>query len=247
MRRRIREVIHRTPGSDLVLAALADGCDRPRSGLDLLMAAAPGPGSSVLDLGCGEGKSARHFPPESGVLWRGVDIAQSPEVAKRQETDHRIDEFDGLTLPYPGRRFDIILCQTVLEHVRYPDRLLPEAARVLKPGGLMVGDVAFLYPYHSYSIFNYTPYGLVRVLQESGFSDIRLHPTWDTYLSMARLVANRSRWVDWLARHSPVFAGIRGVGRLLGLTRVERAYLQLQFAGVFAFSARVRDEDSPPP
>ena len=43
---------------------------------------------SVLDLGCGDGRSIdlfRRLLPD--VAWTGVDIAKSPEVDLRQRTD----------------------------------------------------------------------------------------------------------------------------------------------------------------
>jgi SAM-dependent methyltransferase len=77
----------------------------------------PGPGA-VLDVGCGQNK----WP---GAV--GLDI--SPDTAADVVAD--LNEF-----PYPleDGRFDQILCQDVIEHVREPLRFLSELHRVAKPG-----------------------------------------------------------------------------------------------------------------
>ena len=42
---------------------------------------------------------------------------------------------DVTRLAYPDRRFDLVICSHVLEHVRDDRRALAEIARVLRPGG----------------------------------------------------------------------------------------------------------------
>ena len=76
----------------------------------------PGAGA-VLDVGCGQNK----WP---GAI--GLDI--SPDTAADVVAD--LNEF-----PYPleDGRFDQILCQDVIEHVREPLRFLSELHRVAKP------------------------------------------------------------------------------------------------------------------
>jgi ubiquinone/menaquinone biosynthesis C-methylase UbiE len=42
---------------------------------------------------------------------------------------------DAKALPFPAALFTRIECDTVLEHVRNPDRVMHELQRVLAPGG----------------------------------------------------------------------------------------------------------------
>ncbi len=117
--------------------------------------------ANILDLGCGDCRSIELFRsllPDAS--WRGVDIENSPEVASRSVIDNRVDTFDGINLPYSDGQFDLVYSRQVLEHVRHPDALVREVARVLRPGGLFLGEVSYLETYHSFSIFNFTPYGL---------------------------------------------------------------------------------------
>lgn len=89
--------------------------------------------ANVLDLGCGEGNSIdllRNIAPKT--IWHG-DIEDSPEVRKRTRRHESILTFDGVNLPYSNEKFDLIFCNQVLEHVRFPDRLIAESFRVLRP------------------------------------------------------------------------------------------------------------------
>jgi SAM-dependent methyltransferase len=123
----------------------------------------------VLDLGCGEGDSQDFFK-ETNVraLWFGVDIDDSSEVRARTRQDGKFATFDGVNLPYHDASFDLVFSRQVLEHVRHPDRPLRDVAGVLKPGGRFIGSVSYLEPCHSRSIFNFTPYGAMRVFEEAG-------------------------------------------------------------------------------
>lgn len=56
---------------------------------------------------------------------------------------------DGAHLPFKDGTVDLILCESVLEHVREPYQVIAEIRRVLKPGGYAYISVPFLYPFHA--------------------------------------------------------------------------------------------------
>ncbi len=134
----------------------------------------------LLDLGCGEGKTCKDFKAKNGnVDWFGVDIEESPEVSRRTELHDRLFSFDGINIPFPDEKFDVIYFNQVLEHVENPYLLFNEIVRVLKPGGQLIGSVSYLETFHSLSIFNVTPYGLVKLANASNLSCKELRPGMD--------------------------------------------------------------------
>ncbi len=196
----------------------------------------------ILDLGCGEGDSEAFFSEvDPNADWFGVDIEDSPEVRARRHTDGAVATFDGTNLPFRDGAFDLIYSHQVFEHVRHPDELLRDVARVLGPGGRFVGSVSYLEPYHSYSIFNFTPYGVMRVLQDAGLELEALSPGIDGPTLIARQVFNRARFFQAFFRHSPFNLAIGGLGRAFGLRHEHINFLKLQFTGQICFAARKRE------
>ena len=97
-----------------------------------------------------------------------------------------MDVYDGVNLPYADESYDVIWCKQVLEHVRHPDAVIAEVARVLRPGGLFLGSVSQIEPYHSRSIFNWTHYGIRVVFADHGLNVFELTPGTDGLLLMLR-------------------------------------------------------------
>lgn len=73
-------------------------------------------------------------------------------------------------MPFDDGTFDVVFCRQVLEHVRHPDDVIAEVSRILRPGGIFVGSVSQLEPYHNHSIFNWTSYGVVSVFEAYGLT-----------------------------------------------------------------------------
>jgi SAM-dependent methyltransferase len=85
------------------------------------------PQARVLDVGCGDGSIARIIAGHSpGVLIEGIDVLVRPA------TQIAVRLFDGVTIPYPDRSFDVVMFVDVLHHTADPTVLLREAARVGK-------------------------------------------------------------------------------------------------------------------
>ena len=53
-------------------------------------------------------------------------------------------------LPFARGSVDIVILDTVLEHVKDPQRCVDEAHRVLKTGGQAICVTPFIFPYHPY-------------------------------------------------------------------------------------------------
>jgi 2-polyprenyl-6-hydroxyphenyl methylase/3-demethylubiquinone-9 3-methyltransferase len=92
----------------------------------------------VLDIGCGAGFLSNHLA-SVGFRVEGLDAsADSLAVAARHDLTQsvRYIEGDAAHLPYADGAFDVVCAMDFLEHVEDPARVVAEAARVLRPGGL---------------------------------------------------------------------------------------------------------------
>jgi SAM-dependent methyltransferase len=227
-------------GDDL-LAVLGDAVPRERVSQaladDYIPLLADG---SVIDLGCGAGDSVGQFRNVNpSVRWVGVDVEASPEVASRRRTDAEFVTFDGVNLTFDDASFDAVYCKQVLEHVREPGPLLAEVARVLKPGGMLAGSTSQLEPFHSFSTWNYTPYGLKLLLERAGLELEEVRPGIDSLAVIVnRGVGMRRMTRRWWAVESPLNRAVDAFGRLRGLDPAQVNAIKLLLCGQFAFLAR---------
>jgi SAM-dependent methyltransferase len=236
----------RLPGSEL-LTLLGPAVPSDHAGqtlADHYISAAAGRRSSggwrVLDLGCGDGRSLDAFRRrDSQVEWVGLDLEDSPEVATRTRSDAEFATFDGERMPFADGRFDLVFCKQVLEHVRRPEPLLAEVARVLAAGGCFAGSTSQLEPYHSLSVGNHTPYGLVQLLAGAGLETVELRPGIDGLTLVARRLLARGGLMErWWTRESPLNRAIELGGRVARADPRTRNAAKLLLCGQFAFLAR---------
>jgi SAM-dependent methyltransferase len=197
------------------------------------------PAPRVLDLGCGAGDSVDLFRSlEPRVQWTGADIERSPEVAERTRTDADFVTFDGQRLPFAGRSFDLVYCKQVLEHVRHPEPLLAEVARVLAPDGWLVGSTSHLEAFHSRSVWNYTPYGLMLLLEQAGLDLVEVRPVIDAFTLIAwRALGTPSFFHRWWARESPPYRAISLLARAARWDPYTVNTAKLTLSGQFTFLA----------
>jgi ubiquinone/menaquinone biosynthesis C-methylase UbiE len=112
--------------------------------------------AAVLDLGCGTGVVTRAIAARDGFAGAVTGIDQSPEfiaAAQRLAAEEGVGdrlEFvvgDAHELDFPAASFDAAVAHTLVSHVRDPLAVLAEAARVIRPGGVVAifdGDYASL-------------------------------------------------------------------------------------------------------
>ena len=196
-------------------------------------------GARVLDLGCGAGDSIdlfRRLAPDA--RWSGVDIDESPEVAMRARDDGDFHTFDGERLPFGDAEFDVVWCKQVLEHVETPRTLLTEVARVLRPGGVLIGSTSQLEPFHSRSTANPTPYGLSLALEAAGLRTTSIRPSIDSLTLIARRAVGGGAFFDrWWTRESPVNRAIDLYARVRRLEPTAVSAAKLVLCGQFVFAA----------
>ena len=91
----------------------------------------------LLDVGCGGG----HFMTDAAERgWRpvGSDLSRGACVTARQTTGAPVVQAEADALPFRTGAFDAVTLVNVLDHTTRPLAVVREAARVLRPGGLLV-------------------------------------------------------------------------------------------------------------
>lgn len=97
------------------------------------------PGESLLDVACGNGIGACHYPAP-GYL--GVDISKPLiDVAVQEHPGHHFQVVTPGALPFTDASFDVTVCKSTLEHLANPDdarEMLEEVVRVSKRMAIVV-------------------------------------------------------------------------------------------------------------
>jgi len=189
----------------------------------------------MLDLGCGDRRFEEICVRHTRLRYIGVDYdGDRPHLLA-----------DAHALPFQDQAFSLVISVAVLEHLTFPDIAMAEIFRVLRPGGIFVGTVAFLEPFHMDSHFHMTHLGLARVLEQSGLEIVTIapNPEWDGLRAQAEMALYPGlnpvlqRALVALPRGaSNAWAGMK---QLLGRAASERSLTNvLATTGGFRFVAR---------
>lgn len=118
----------------------------------------------TLDVGCGQ-KPYEHLMSSSEYVGLEID---SPENRMKKNADAF---YDGTKFPFEDGEFDSVLANQVFEHVFNPDEFLGEVNRVLKPGGMFLMTVPFVWDEHEqpFDFARYSSFGLQALLSAHRF------------------------------------------------------------------------------
>ena len=97
-------------------------------------------GKNLLDLACGTGRWLQKALARGVDCGVGVDCSDAMlQVARtKPSVQARLIRADCLSLPFPSRCFDLLICSFALAHIADLLKMLRECARVMKPHGEVI-------------------------------------------------------------------------------------------------------------
>jgi SAM-dependent methyltransferase len=166
MKQRLRSLAARQDFFPTILGLFINPFYFARKGLAIAMQRHSGEISGkLLDVGCGSKPYQKLFHVDQYV---GLDIE-----SQRSRTSAFADYFyNGNVFPLEDASFDSVLCNQVLEHVFNSDQFLSEIYRVLKPNGILLLTVPFVWDEHEQpnDYARYSTFGLRYLLEKNGFT-----------------------------------------------------------------------------
>ena len=157
------------------------------------------PGARLLDAGAGMAAHRRYFPH---VAYESTDVVRG--LADKGGRHAYVSELDRLPVR-PGS-YDAIICTQVLEHVEYPQRVIGEFHRALKPGGQLFLTAPQAWGVHMapFHFYNFTRFGLESLFRNARFDILSIEPLGGIFWNLAKIVSKLPRYILEGRRRSPV-------------------------------------------
>jgi 2-polyprenyl-3-methyl-5-hydroxy-6-metoxy-1,4-benzoquinol methylase len=99
----------------------------------------PSGARQVLEVGCGEGRFAGHV--RGRTRYWGVEPSAAATVARTRLDTVLQGTWDQVEAQIPAQRFDLAVCNDVIEHMAEPEAFLASLKTKLLPGAAVVGSV----------------------------------------------------------------------------------------------------------
>jgi SAM-dependent methyltransferase len=175
----------------------------------------------VLDVGCGLKPYKSLFTNASS--YTGIDIENPGHDHSKEEIDCY---YDGRNIPFANASYDGAFCSEVLEHVFEPEPFIKEISRVIKPEGLLLLTVPFVWNEHEmpYDFGRYTSGGLKELIMRNGFTVISTKKTGHFTLVIMELIM--------LYIHNRIFTGNKYINLLINFIFISPFTL---LGGIFSF------------
>ena len=143
--------------------------DHPESAHNILMRLVP-PKSQVLELGCASGYLSGYMEQALGCRVTGLEFDPVATAIARERCSEvytvDLDAPDALDVARSSAPYDVLFAAAILEHLKYPERLLQTARELLKPDATIIvslPNVAHWSIRHKLlrGQFNYEDYGVM--------------------------------------------------------------------------------------
>nr|BFD61063.1 bifunctional 3-demethylubiquinone 3-O-methyltransferase/2-octaprenyl-6-hydroxy phenol methylase [Bdellovibrio sp. CKG001]BFD64478.1 bifunctional 3-demethylubiquinone 3-O-methyltransferase/2-octaprenyl-6-hydroxy phenol methylase [Bdellovibrio sp. HM001] len=157
--------------------------------------------AEILDMGCGAGFLANDLA-EAGHKVTGIDLSTSSlKVAESRDHTHSVHYHQGdvYQVPYGNESFDVVAAMDLLEHVSDPQKVIAEASRVLRPGGLFF-----------FNTFNKNPLAWLVVIKGMEWFVKNTPPDYHVY-SLFIEPGKLKMWMENFELEQPDIRGIRPV------------------------------------
>jgi len=156
----------------------------------------------VLDIGCADQYIKTYI--KKNHYYIGLDYYQT--ATNWYGTQPNVYG-DAQTLPFADNSMDTVLLLDVLEHLPCPENCISEIARVLKPTGILILQVPFLYPIHDSPLDfqRWTQHGLEKLVAKYNFvicQKIAIGKPLET-ASLLLNIAISKTILNWLRQKNP--------------------------------------------
>lgn len=134
----------------------------------------------VLDVGSRDVNGTYDSALSDRWEFTGADIVPGPHVHMLQPGPY--------TIPAPDCEYNLVICGQVLEHVDRPWRLVPEMARVLALGGLMILAAPWQWPPHDHpcDYWRLLPGAMDVLIRDAGVDRVDIHTVGPLTWAVAR-------------------------------------------------------------
>ena len=131
----------------------------------------------VIEVGSGSTGLIFFFGARLGIGLDPLAVSCAGLFPRWQRNVPTVASF-GESLPFSNGRFDVVICDNVVDHAESPATIVSELVRILRPGGILYFTVNVHHPLYAAAAFAHSTWNAAGVSFEIGpFADHTVHLT----------------------------------------------------------------------